>query len=105
MTGALDETLKSLMEPEAVSGLEPVADVAPEPDAPALPTWIVNEPSSNVRERATTDSRVVGVVRRGMVLTEIGRDGNWIQIRIPGETVEGWIHSRMLMEQPTQVGQ
>jgi uncharacterized protein YgiM (DUF1202 family) len=58
-----------------------------------------------MRERATTDSPVVGVVRRGQVLTEIGRDGNWIQVRVPDETTEGWIHSRMLTEQTPEAGQ
>jgi uncharacterized protein YgiM (DUF1202 family) len=98
----------SLMEPaEDPAPAEPVVEVAPEPEpaAPALPTWIVKEQSSNVRERPTTDSQVVGVVRRDMVLTEVGRDGNWIKIQIPGETTEGWIHSRMLSEETPAAGQ
>jgi uncharacterized protein YgiM (DUF1202 family) len=107
MSGALDETLMSLMKPEEAAAPEPVVEVAPEtePAVPALPTWIVKEQSSNVRERPTTDSPVVGVVRHGMVLTEVSRDGNWVKIQIPDETTEGWIHSRMLTEQEPTAGQ
>ena len=35
-----------------------------------------------------------------MTVTEIGRQGNWVEIEVPGdEKIEGWINSRMLKEQ------
>lgn len=61
---------------------------------------------SNLRAVAGRDSAIVGNVRRGMVVTEIGRDGNSIQIEIPGnDKTEGWINSRMLKEQEPAASQ
>ncbi len=52
---------------------------------------------ANARSGPGTHSPIVGNVRRDMVVAEVGRDGNWIKIEIPGnEKTEGWINSRML---------
>jgi uncharacterized protein YgiM (DUF1202 family) len=68
--------------------------------APAQPQWVVTVEYSNVRAGPSTDSAIVGNVRRGMVVTEVRREGNWIKIDVPGaDKVEGWINSRMLKEQ------
>jgi uncharacterized protein YgiM (DUF1202 family) len=61
---------------------------------------VVTVEYSNVRAGPSTDSAIVGNVRHGMVVTEVGREGNWIKINVPGvDKVEGWINSRMLKEQ------
>jgi uncharacterized protein YgiM (DUF1202 family) len=92
------------MEPAAPAPAAPVAEAAPapqpEPQPTTQPQWVVTVEYSNVRAAASTDSAIVGNVRRGMVVTEIGREGNWIQIELPGnDKTEGWINSRMLKEQ------
>jgi hypothetical protein len=34
-----------------------------------------------------------------MVVAEVGRDGNWVQVELPGDDkIKGWINSRMLKE-------
>jgi uncharacterized protein YgiM (DUF1202 family) len=103
MNGMLDDVLKSVME-SAPETPAPVADVAPapppEPEAATQPQWTVTVEYSNVRAGPSTDSAIVGNVRRGMVVTEVGREGNWVQIEVPGDDkIEGWINSRMLKEQ------
>ena len=101
MNGMLDEVLASLTAPEP-DPAPPVAEVAPEPqpEPAAQPQWVVTVEYSNVRAGPSTDSAIVGNVRRNMVVTEVGREGNWVQVELPGDDkIEGWINSRMLKEQ------
>jgi uncharacterized protein YgiM (DUF1202 family) len=100
--GSLGESLMSLMAPEepAVPAAPLIAD-APrrQPQLPALPTWVVKDQDTNVRERPTTESPAVGTVSRDTVVTEIDRDGNWIKVPIPGSgNLEGWIHISRLQQ-------
>jgi uncharacterized protein YgiM (DUF1202 family) len=59
---------------------------------------------SNVRAGPTTSSAVVGSVKRGMRVTVIGRQNNWLHIRIAGEAGvaprEGWLHNSRLEARP-----
>jgi uncharacterized protein YgiM (DUF1202 family) len=109
MNGMLDEVLASLTAPEP-DPAPPVAEAAPAPQPEFLPAaqpqWVVTVEYSNVRAGPSTDSAIVGNVRRDMVVTEIGREGNWIQVELPGaDKIEGWINSRMLKEQAPTVTQ
>ena len=72
----------------------------PQPEPPARPKRVVQIEYANARGGPGTHSPIVGNVRRDMVVADVGRDGNWIQIEIPGnDKIEGWINSRMLKEQ------
>jgi uncharacterized protein YgiM (DUF1202 family) len=105
--GMFDQILASLTAPTP----EPAPPVAapapaPQPQATTQPQWLVTVEYSNVRAGPSTDSAIVGNVRRDMVVTEIGREGNWIQVQLPGaDKVEGWINSRMLKQQAPAAAQ
>ena len=50
----------------------------------------------NVRAGPGTEYRVrVQVFRRERAL-ELARDGEWVQVELPGRGVEGWIHQSLL---------
>jgi hypothetical protein len=103
MNGMLDGVLASLTQPaaEPAPATETVTAQPQQTQEPTQPQWMVTVEYSNVRAGPSTDSAIVGNVRRGMTVTEIGRQGNWVQIEVPGaEKIEGWINSRMLKEQP-----
>ena len=107
--GMFDQVLASLTAPAPTPEQTPpvaAAAPAPQPQPTTQPQWVVTVEYSNVRAAPSTDSAIVGNVRRDMVVTEIGHEGNWIQVQLPGaDRVEGWINSRMLKQQapaPTQ---
>lgn len=65
----------------------------------ALPVMYVNSRSVNVRQGPTTDSEVVGRLTRAEAVSVVSpeQDG-WVQIRIEGDGVDGFIAARLLAE-------
>lgn len=45
----------------------------------------------NLREKATTKSRVVGRLQRGQELAVVKKSDSWLQVRVDGEKM-GWVH-------------
>ncbi len=58
-------------------------------------TVIVNSNKVNMRESTSTKSAVIAEVERGVVFTQIGKEGDWIKVRHSGGTV-GWIYSKLV---------
>ncbi len=57
---------------------------------------IVNaKESMNLRSQASTKSKVVASVERGVVLTKLERKGQWIKVQHSGGTV-GWIFAPLV---------
>lgn len=56
--------------------------------------WVVTAHSLNVREKATKDSRSIGIVKKGTELTEwnstVKNGKRWIEVMIPGSNKLGW---------------
>lgn len=56
--------------------------------------WVVTAHSLNVREKATKDSRSIGIVKKGTELTEwnstVENGKRWIEVMIPGSNKLGW---------------
>ena len=76
----------------------PAPSPEPAPAAPAAPapppeTVHVTGSRLNVRAQATTSSATVGRVKRGETLTVVGRDGDWVQVRLADGTT-GWVSGR-----------
>ena len=78
------------------------ADPVPEAvDAPEQAAegeiWYVAGDSLNVRSGPSTDDAVVGKLSRGEAMLVVGRDGgDWAQIRIEGDGIEGYVATRFL---------
>jgi hypothetical protein len=58
--------------------------------------WLVTGNSVNVRARPDAGAPVLFQVRRNAVALEVGRNGEWVQVRLPDRHAEGWIHSSLL---------
>lgn len=56
----------------------------------------VVQPLANIRESATTDSRVVTTANQGDKLKLVERQGSWYRVEKNGQT--GWIHSSLVKE-------
>lgn len=74
----------------------PEASVAPEQAAEGE-IWYVAGNSLNVRAGPSTDDAVVGKLSRGEAMLVVARDGGeWAQIRIEGDGIEGYVATRFL---------
>lgn len=67
------------------------------PTATPLPIAVVTVRSANVRYQASTESRVVGGLIKGDVVSVLGRDedGVWLRIILPNGAY-GWIHASLV---------
>ena len=68
-----------------------ITDEGTEPADPTGKTGtIVNcRVAANVREKATSDSKLLGTVKKGETYTVLGRSGNWVKIDFDGK--EGYV--------------
>lgn len=58
---------------------------------------VVGAERVNLREGAGTDRAVVRQLDAGMALVEVGRDGEWVNVRLAGEAgVTGWVHATLV---------
>lgn len=58
-------------------------------------TVIVSGTKVNMRASTSTKSAVIAEVERGVVFTQIGKEGDWIKVRHSGGTT-GWIYSKLV---------
>lgn len=56
----------------------------------------VVRPLANIRESATTDSRVVTTASQGEKLTLVEKQGSWYQVKKNGQT--GWVHASLVKD-------
>lgn len=91
-------------QPTAVPGATPVATsvpatpVAGATTVPTGPTAVITTGRLNVREGPGPGYAVVGVVSQWDVVDLLGRTGDlaWVNIKLPGSAVKGWISSRYI---------
>ena len=76
--------------PPAPAAVQPAPEAAP---APPPETVRVTGSKLNVRSRPTTAAASVARVRRGDQLAVLGRDGEWVQVKLADGTV-GWVSGR-----------
>jgi len=50
----------------------------------------------NVRARPATDAPILLQVYRSDPAVELGRKGDWVEVRLPTRDAEGWIHDSLL---------
>ena len=75
------------------------AAIRPLPDSPdvSFNSMIVQTARANIRESATTDSRVVTTVSQGDEVRVVGRQGAWYSIETEdGQT--GWVYSSLVRD-------
>jgi hypothetical protein len=58
--------------------------------------WLVTGNGVNVRARPDAGALVLFQVSRNAVALEVGRSGEWVQVRLPDRHAEGWIHRSLL---------
>ncbi len=79
-----------------VSVPQPAPAAAPEPE-PDLPVWYVTAKRVNVRAGPSTDDPVVdSIARNEAVLVVSGASADWVEIRIEGDGVAGYVAARYL---------
>ena len=100
----VDAMLQSLdIKSPALAAPVPPAAGAAAPDAKATATPAAGAVTArttaliNVRAEASTASKVLGRLRRGVAVTPIGRDSSsvWVRVRY-GKASEGWVQARYL---------
>ena len=57
---------------------------------------VVTSDVVNVRAGPGTDNPVLFHVARAQQVVELTRSGNWVQVQIPDEAADGWIHQSLL---------
>jgi SH3-like domain-containing protein len=57
---------------------------------------VVTSDVANVRAGPGTDNPVLFHVSRDQQVVELTRTGNWVQVQIPDEAADGWIHQSLL---------
>ena len=57
---------------------------------------VVTSDVVNVRAGPGTDNPVLFHVIRDQQVVELTRTGNWVQVQIPDEAADGWIHQSLL---------
>jgi uncharacterized protein YgiM (DUF1202 family) len=84
------DSLKSKFEPEAPPAVETV-------------TLYVETDIANIREKASTNSRIVSRVAFASKLTEVKRIGSWVKVVTDGgKEPVGWIHASVLTPRKSQ---
>lgn len=85
-----------VMEADKAAAVVPAPEAEP---APELPIMYVSSRSVNVRGGPSTDYEVVGRLTRAEAVTVVSpeQDG-WVQIRIEGDGIDGYIAARLLSE-------
>jgi hypothetical protein len=75
----------------------------PEQTTKAVPPntkiFLVTKKNANLRERPSTQSKIILTLKPGRKVEKIEESGNWVQIRI-WETTTGWILKDLLQEAP-----
>jgi TPR repeat protein len=60
--------------------------------------------TANLRAGPGTDHQVIGKLSRDTPVIGIGRDGEWVEVSIPGNApARGWLHGNLLTPQPAVV--
>ena len=70
------------------------------PDSTAAPLRTITAEAANVRDGADRSASVIGRVERGEVVQMVGQTGDWVQIRIEGDGIEGFVHRRLISTEP-----
>jgi uncharacterized protein YgiM (DUF1202 family) len=77
----------------------PVVPVAEAPPAPPAQQYVrVTGSRLNVRERPTTSAVTVARVKKGERLVVLGREDDWIQVRLPDGTA-GWVYGKYVHDE------
>ncbi len=61
--------------------------------------YLFTRKNANLRERPSTQSKIILTLKPGRKVEKIGESGNWLQVRI-WETTTGWIFKDLLQEAP-----
>jgi uncharacterized protein YgiM (DUF1202 family) len=91
MLGALVACKTAVPPPPVPAPVIPVAEAEPAP--PPQEYVRVTGSRLNVREQPTTSAAAVARVKKGERLAVLGRDGDWVQVRLTDGTA-GWVHGK-----------
>jgi hypothetical protein len=58
--------------------------------------WVVTGDGVNVRARGEAGAPVLLQVNHNAAAVELGRKGDWVEVRLPDRDAEGWIHDSLL---------
>jgi uncharacterized protein YgiM (DUF1202 family) len=63
----------------------------------------VRAKSVNLRAAASTSARVITRLTQATAVSQIGRQGDWIQVALPGEPGrQGWVHASLVTTVPAE---
>ena len=61
--------------------------------------FLLTKKNANLRERPSTQSKILLTLKPGRKVEKIEESGNWVRVRI-WETTTGWILKDLLQEAP-----
>lgn len=86
---------------EPVSAVQPDPQAIPVPEAAPVPVDIryVSSNAINVRQGPSTNDAVIGRLTRNEAVTVVADNGDgWVQVRIEGDGIEGYVAGRLLTD-------
>ena len=89
---------------EEPDNLDDNALIAPESTSSTenLPEVYENiAPLANIRERPTIDSRIIARIPRGKEVSVVGKDSEWVMLKLDNNDSIGWIHRSLIRKTPT----
>lgn len=67
---------------------------------PTVTLRTITAEAANVRDAASRTGAVIGRVERGEIVQMVEQVGDWVHIRIEGDGVEGFVHRRLISDEP-----
>jgi len=88
-----DKYGKALFTPDAIPGAGSVVTGSASGTVVSATSVIVNARAVNIRSAATTNSRILGSVKKGTKLEVLGKSGSWYKVKFGKGTgfIAGWL--------------
>lgn len=91
--------------PVAQTATPAVLEQAAEPDFndfnnPTVTLRIITADAANVRDAASRSGAVIGRLERGEIVQMVEQVGDWVHVRMEGDGVEGFVHRRLISDEP-----
>lgn len=98
-----NDTIRIL--PVAQTATPAVLEQAAEPafndfNNPTVTLRTITADAANVRDAASRSGAVIGRLERGEIVQMVEQVGDWVHVRMEGDGVEGFVHRRLISDEP-----
>ena len=101
------DTIRILPRPQddLVQPASLTTEPAPEPafndfNNPSLTLRTITADAANVRDAASRSGNVIGRLENGEIVQVLETSGDWVHVRIEGDGIDGYVHSRLISTEP-----